>query len=343
MEIESATSKIPKVALAGSVGSSRRTLLALIRHKFPIVGVLGLSPTKSQNVCGYCRLDDLALDIGAPFVEFGNINHPSITKIVQNWAPDVLFIVGLSQIVKRELLKIPKMGCVGFHPTWLPEGRGRAPVAWLILENRPGAATFFMMDEGVDSGPIFVQEPFQVTKQDYASDVIAKLELAIDKALDRWLPQLKSGIWAPVPQNEVIASYYGRRAPCDGLIQWHWPAIEIYNLIRAASYPHPGAYTFVKHKKLVIWRAQIESKLPFRGVPGRILDISSSKGFLVQTGSGLLWLEEVEFPEEPNLEPNKILRIGTKLGYSCEDEIFHLIRQVADLESRLQKLEKLSK
>jgi methionyl-tRNA formyltransferase len=226
---------------------------------------------------------------------------------------------------------------VGFHPTWLPEGRGRAPLAWLILDGRPGAATFFQITEdGVDSGPIFVQEPFYVSKDDYPSDVIEKMEKAIDSALDRWLPRLLAGEWNPIPQDEGLASWSGKRAPSDGLIDWRKSAKEIYALIRATSHPHPGAYTYVKDRKLIVWRARLEPILPFRGVPGRILHYERDYGWLVQTGEGSLWLTQVSFADGGN--PYLELRIGVRLGYCVEDEIFKLKRRIAKLEQALRDL-----
>ena len=86
---------------------------------------------------------------------------------------------------------MPKLGCIGFHPTLLPKGRGRAPLAWLILKEKKGAASFFLMDKKADSGPVFVQEPFEIEDNDDASRVEKKIEIAIEKALDKWLPELK--------------------------------------------------------------------------------------------------------------------------------------------------------
>jgi len=328
----------PRIVLAGSVGSSRRTLQALLRHRMNVVGVLGLSPDVARNVSGYVRLDDLAKSKNIPYAEFRNINEPMVEKTVCLWKPDLFFVVGLSQLVKSTLLKIPRLGCVGFHPTWLPEGRGRAPVAWLILENRPGAATFFLMDEGADSGPILVQEPFYVTHEDYASDVIEKLENAIDRALDRWLPKLVAEGLKAVPQDERLASYFGRRAPEDGLIDWKLPASRIYELVRATSKPHPGAYTYAQNRKLVVWKARPERTLSFKGVPGRILHKDQKLGLLVQTGKDLLWLQEIEFEGE-DTNPFLELRVGTRLGYNLEDEVFKLKRRLSKMEEIIQRIE----
>jgi methionyl-tRNA formyltransferase len=329
----------PAVVLAGSVHSSYLTLQALLRHRMRVAGVLGLAAARSENVSGYTRMDSLAAQAGIPYVDFEALNAPGIVETVRRWAPDVFFIVGLSQMVKKELLAIPRLGCVGFHPTRLPEGRGRAPVAWMALEGRSGASTFFVMNERADAGPILVQEPFSVTESDYSADVERKLEAAMDVALDRWLPRLKKGEWQAAPQDETRATVYGKRDPEDGAIRWDWPARKIQALVRAASHPYPGAFTFVGGRKLIVWRADVERDLPFRGVVGRILHHDSSRGHLVQTGDGLLWLKAVEFEPAEDGETPK-LRIGTLLGSDPEQEVHVLRTRVKALEARVAELEK---
>jgi methionyl-tRNA formyltransferase len=330
----------PRIVLAGSVDSSYLTLRALIRHRMQVAGVLGLSPAKAADVSGYTRMDALAGQAGIPYEEFENLNAAPVAESVRRWAPDVFFIVGLSQMVKQDLLSIPRLGCVGFHPTRLPEARGRAPVAWMALEGRNGAATFFMMNERADAGPILAQEPFEVSDSDYSADVIRKLNAALDAALDRWLPRLKRGEWQARAQDESKATYYGKRAPEDGAIHWDWPAKNIHALVRAASRPYPGAFTFVEGRRLIVWKAEPETALPYRGVTGRIVHADPARGWLVQTGDGLLWLTETEFAPAEGGEADPRIRIGTLLGYDPLKELYFLRRRVKELEARILNLEK---
>jgi methionyl-tRNA formyltransferase len=336
----------PRIALAGAVSSTRRTLEQLLAGGANLVGVLGLSEELAPRTSDYQRLNDLAAVAGVPYHDFANINAPEVTSLVRQWEPDLLFVVGLSQIVGADLLQVPRVGCVGFHPTWLPEGRGRAPVAWLTLESRPGAATFFLMDEGVDSGPILAQvlaqEPFFVGPRDNARDVVARMLEAIDRALGRWLPALRAGHWDPVPQDHRQATMYGRRAPDDGLIQWSKPAKQIDALVRAASAPHPGAYTYCAGNKLIVWRVEPETATPWRGVPGRVLTVEDGKGPLVQTGDGLLWLSEIEEVASGDGRPAILpLKPGIRLGYAPEDDIHRLRRRVRELERAVQRVSQM--
>ena len=307
----------PRIVLAGSVGSSRRTLQALTRHNSDVVGVLGLAVEDSQNVSGYERLDVIARAAGIPYRDFQKINDPAVLSTVRAWKPDLLFVVGLSQMVKPELLAVPSKAAVGFHPTMLPENRGRAPIAWLILETvggktRTGAATFFVMEKEPDSGPILAQVPFNVTPHDYAADVYRKMESAIDAALDQWLPRLIAGEWDPKPQDDSRATYRGARRPEDGLIDWTCSADEIHALVRAASRPHPGAYTFVEGKKLIIWCAEKEAPVKGDATPGVIVSHEPA-GFRVQAGGGSIVLTEIEQPADAGKASSPVLRVGVLL------------------------------
>ncbi|MBM3969826.1 MAG: methionyl-tRNA formyltransferase [Planctomycetes bacterium] len=319
-----------RIVLAGSVGSSRLTLQALLRHRANVVGVLELQPDNPTAVSGFARLHEVAAEASVPCVGFQRLNEPEVVSQVREWQPDLLFVVGLSQLVKAELLAVPKLASIGFHPTGLPRGRGRAPVAWLVLDATPGAATFFVMDEGVDCGPILVQEPFDVLPTDNAEQVTASLEQAILRALDCWLPRLLAGEWDPQPQDDKAATYHGKRAPEDGWIDWSKSAREIDALIRAAGRPHPGAFTFLKDRKLLAWRSELDTTTPFRGVIGRVLRTDSERGALVQTGDGLLWLSEVAAADGESPLPK--LAVGQRLGYVVEEEISQLKARITELE-----------
>lgn len=322
----------PSVVLAGSVTSSRRTLEALIRHKVDVRGVLGLNHLRSSNVSGYTRLDDLATTAGIPYEDFANINDTGTMDRIRRWTPEVLFVAGLSQMVRRELLDLPSLGAVGFHPTCLPKGRGRAPIAWIILDNVPAAATFFVMSDAADQGPILAQQPFEVTPEDYAADVVAKVLSAIDAALDLWLPRLIAGEWKPIVQNEKDATYYGVRRPEDGLIDWRWASHQIQTLVRATSRPHPGAFTYYKGMQLVVWRAVVVDDCATRGVIGRV--IAMDRGCpVVQTGAGALRLDEWEIQPDNRMDTH--LPVGALLGLNLPMEFSKLDSQIRALERRL--------
>ena len=319
----------PKIILVGSVNSSRKTLEKLIEHEMNVVAVLGLNPEVSANVSGFADLRILSEANNIAFRYFSKINESEITEFVASKQPDLMFVIGLSQLVKAPLLEIPKNGAIGFHPTRLPEGRGRGAVAWIILGQVKGAATFFKMDEGMDSGAIWAQEDYEVGEKDNATTVVNQIVNAIGIALDHVLPELKKGHFITVEQDETKATYLGKRNPEDGNINWNDSAIDIDRLIRAASKPLPGAYTYLGNQKVIIWKAAISSITNHLGVRGRIV-IADERGINIQTGKGLLKIESIE-----GIDSDK-LKVGVTLGFQFEKEYFKMLERVAILEQKLQ-------
>jgi methionyl-tRNA formyltransferase len=277
--------------LAGSVNSSLMTLKKIIQHQCNTVGVLCLDSKYAANVSGYQDLMPLADEHSIPSMYFRNINDEEVYRFAEHKRPHYIFVIGLSQLVREPMLSCAKIGNVGFHPTRLPEGRGRGAIAWLVLGRAKGAATFFLLDEGMDSGPVLSQKRFDVGPDDYASDVVDKVQLAISDALDELLPALNRGVAEPRPQDHSKATYLGRRKPKDGEIDWSKTANEVYDLIRATAPPLPGAFTYFGGEKLIVTRARIAKAGKYHGIPGRIME-SSDLGVLVACSEGAIWLEE---------------------------------------------------
>jgi methionyl-tRNA formyltransferase len=325
-----------RIVLVGSVFSSERTLAALVRNGAPMVGVLGLEPESARNVSGYRDLSIAATEAGLEYESFSRINSAETVDRIRRWRPDLVFIVGLSQLVGSAILKIPTIGSVGFHPTMLPWGRGRAPLAWLILESGPAAATFFLMDTGVDAGPILLQVPIRLSTRDSATDLGISVGEAIDRGLDRWLPELLSGSAEATLQDESLATYFGRRSDSDGGIDWSKSAAEVDRLIRASSTPYPGAYTYYGNERIRIWSSEPYSPLRYRGVPGRVIHRRSADGaLLVQAGDHPFWISSYEVVGDPSAPP---IPVGARLGYRIEDEIHQLRGRINGLEAAIQHL-----
>ncbi|MCD4768757.1 MAG: formyl transferase, partial [Bacteroidales bacterium] len=280
-------------------------------------------PINHQSVSGFVNNSQACVANAIDYFPFKQTNVQVHIVRMRKIKPEVLFAVGFSQLLSSDILLIPNLGCIGFHPTILPEGRGRAPVAWLILEEKNGAASFFLIGEGADDGPVFIQSQFEVGSDDNAKSVQSKILHSIDDALDRWLPDLISGKWDPIPQDNELASYYGKRNPLDGWIEWRNNAINIDRLIRATTNPYPGAFTVYKDRKLIIWESKLENNLKIKGVTGRVL-ISRNDKILVQTGNGLIWLMHYELVDESEKIIIPKIKVGEKLGYNSEYELLKL-------------------
>ncbi len=320
-----------KIIVIGGVNSTAIVLKKLRQHGFTDVHVFGFVPKDSSNVSGWTDLSKPALDAGYSFTPF--VRLVDCIDAIKQTEPDWLLAVGLSQIIPNEILSLPKKGSVGFHPTALPIGRGRAPIAWLILEQQNGAATFFQLTDSVDDGAILIQEPFAIAADDDAGEVEKKLLEAEATALDKLLPDLLSGRVQAVEQDHSKATYFGKRSPDDGLIDWCQPANRILRLVQASAPPHPGAYTFHDEVRLTILKAEIAKLHNEKGVTGRILKLANDGEFLVQCGDEHLrvtsWLADKDWRP----------RVGVRLGYYVELEIFNLRQKLKDMEQRLTDMQ----
>ena len=287
----------PKIVLAGSVNSSYQTLKKLHEHNMNVVHVFALHPEKSEQVSGYKDLKILAEALGITATYFRDINNNEILQLIEEQQIDIFFVVGLSQIVKPPLLSAPNHGCIGFHPTMLPEGRGRAAIAWTILKNLSPAVTFFKLDKGADSGPVLVQVPIELDRNEYPLTLIEKIKNTIDVALDEWLPKLKEGKINPKPQDHSKATYLGVRREEDGCIQWEASVHDVHRLIRASSHPYPGAYSFINGEKIKIYSATLRPE--FTGVSGRVIAIEHGNP-VIACAEGAIELGEIQSAQPVN-------------------------------------------
>ncbi len=202
---------------------------------------------------------------------------------------ELLFSFYYRRIIPSEALNSARLGAYNMHGALLPRYRGRACVNWAVLNGeRETGATLHVMTDEPDRGDIIDSEAVPIDFADTALDVSLKVAEAARLVLARSLPALEAGTAARRPQDEAQASYFGRRRPEDGRIDWNRSAAEIYNLVRAVTRPFPGAFAFARGEKYFIWKAE-----PADGEdrPGRIV---SREPLLVGTGGGLLRVVEME-------------------------------------------------
>lgn len=287
-----------KSVLIGSVTSSQVVLEELIAAECPPELVFSLDEAVSADVSGYFPIHETAHAHGIPFQKFQKIGASKHTETIAALNPDYIFVVGLSQIVGEPILKAAKKGVVGLHPTPLPKYRGRAAMVWqMLLGEKESAISLFLIDAGMDSGPILGQEPYIIGENDYAEDLERRCLTALHALCRRILPQLRDGTIQPIPQQEENSTYLLRRSPEDGIIDWNQSIFEIHRLIRAVSHPYPGAFSHYDGKKLVtFWRAEIRKNPGYIGFPGQIAE-KKGTSFSVLCRDGLLHVTDYSCTE----------------------------------------------
>jgi methionyl-tRNA formyltransferase len=181
------------VALIGSVSSSWFALDALIRTGVEITAVCGVDESRAERISDYRSLRPLAERAGIPYLPFVKVGAPEVEAFLRGHRPDLLWVIGLSQLIPDRLVRIARHGGVGFHPTMLPKGRGRAPVAWTILRNERAAANLFFLADEPDAGDIIIQREVPVLPDDYSEDLIQRTNEVLADAIIEIAPLIKSG------------------------------------------------------------------------------------------------------------------------------------------------------
>lgn len=313
------------VALMGGVSSSYYCLKALIQGGVEITGVLGLGESRANVVSDYRSLRPLADKAGLPFLSFVKVTEPGAEAFLRQRPPDLLWVIGLSQLVPDRLIQIARQGGVGFHPTMLPQGRGRAPVAWTILRGERAAVSLFFLTGEPDAGDIIAQREVPVLPDDYSEDLIQRTNEVLSDVTLELAPSIKAGTLPRTPQDHSQATFYPKRTPADGLINWSESTDAIYRLVRAAGRPYAGAFSHCQGRRVTIWRAKpvepVESQGYERAVGcGAVLEIDSERAVLVRTGDGALWLTETVVEGSPGSELRTEATVGTVLTARSRNE-----------------------
>jgi methionyl-tRNA formyltransferase len=230
-------------------------------------GTLDLAVTlpddRATAKSGRVYIDDFCAQYGIDLVKSPNVNDPAVIDAVREREIDWLFIIGWSQIARRDLLNAPKRGVLGMHPTLLPEGRGRAAVPWAILKGLPETGvTLFKLDEGVDTGPIVAQQRLPLHDDITATELYADVEQAHSTLIINAWDDLVGDRLALVEQDPETGSSWPGRRPEDGEIREDMTVEQALRLVRATCQPYPGAFVRWDRTVMRIWSAGIRGTDP---------------------------------------------------------------------------------
>jgi methionyl-tRNA formyltransferase len=307
-----------RIVLIGAVESTKVALETLAEACSLPVAVFSPSLDLAHLNSDFIDLSPICSRYSLPIHRFRKINTPQIVDEIYEYHPDVIFVIGLSQIIGRELLSVAPLGALGFHPSALPKNRGRAVIPWtIILQLKETGSTLFWLDEKVDSGPIASQRTFSVGPEETAKTLIEKHLKALKEMLFELIPKLQNGTCPAESQNEAEATWCAKRTQADGMIDWSWPARKIWDLIRAVSEPYPGAFTFYHGEKVIIWEAKYVGEAPYYGLPGQI-QLLEPRGVLIQCGDGKhILLKTVQKEDSDKQEANELFtKLHSILGFN---------------------------
>ncbi len=284
----------------------------LVRRRENVIAVITHEDNPKEEIW-FKSVASVASQLGIPVYTPESVNTPEWTERIRAMKPDVIFSFYYRNMIKEEILKMPRLGAFNIHGSLLPKYRGRVPINWAVLhgETETGA-TLHHMVKRADAGDIVDQEPVPIGPDDTAFDVFNKVTLAARAVLERQLDDILAGTAPRKPQDESQAAYFGGRKPEDGRIDWTQGSDRIYNLIRAVTHPYPGAFTEARGKRFFIWKAK-----PLDRGAGRPGEVLSTMPLRIAAGTGSLEVVRYQWDGEPEGAADAGdhgLRMGTLLG-----------------------------
>ncbi|MBQ3073559.1 MAG: methionyl-tRNA formyltransferase [Ruminococcus sp.] len=210
----------------------------------------------------------LALERGLPVYQPATLRDTDIQNTLKELAPDVIVVVAYGKLLPKEVLDIPKYGCINVHGSILPKYRGAAPIQWTVINgDEYGGVTTMYMGEGLDTGDIIEVYKTKVEENETSGELFDRLAKEGAKLLLHTLELIENGTAPRIPQNEEEATYASMLSKEMCIIDWTKPASEVHNLVRGLN-PWPIALTTLEGKRVKIIETRISS---LRGKEGEIV------------------------------------------------------------------------
>ena len=297
-----------RIIFMGTPRFARPSLQILIDRSESIIAVV----TQPDRPAGRGQhvlpppVKELALMHHLPVLQPVKVRDAQFIAQIKEFSPDLIVVVAFGQILPRALLDIPAYGCVNVHASLLPFYRGAAPINWVLIngETETGV-TIMLLDEGMDTGDMLLQEKLPIVPDDTVATLHDRLAQSGARLLGNALDELQNTGWKRVPQDHAKATYAPLLKKEDGLIQWRNSAREIHNQIRGMN-PWPGCFTYFNGKLLKIFAAEVREH-ETQGAPGSVAKISEM-GIAVATGSGALILKEIQLEGKKRIPAEEFIK-----------------------------------
>ena len=249
---------------------------------------------------------EYAISQGIEVYQPRKVREAECVEFIRERQPEIIVVAAFGQILPKELLDLPKYGCINVHASLLPKYRGAAPIQWAVINgDKVSGVTIMRMDVGLDTGDIIETAETEISPEETGGSLFGKLEKLGAKLLVETMEKIENGTARYTKQEESQASHVGMIDKSMGDIDWKKSAVEIENLIRGLN-PWPSAYTRLNGKTLKIWKALPEPG----GEPQKAgcVYLVNKKELKIHTGDGVLSLLEVQLEGKKRMDIPSFLR-----------------------------------
>lgn len=296
------------------------TLEALIGagHRITMVVTQPDRPKGRGHAVQYPPVKETALAHGLPVYQPKRIREEASIRFLDGVEADVMVVVAFGQLIPKQILEMKRYGCINVHGSLLPAYRGAAPIQWAVIDGqKESGVTTMQMDEGLDTGDMLLKTVVPLEADETGGSLFEKLAKAGAELCVETLRRLEAGTLTPEAQGETKTAYASMLTRDMGKIDWTKDAASIERLIRGLN-PWPSAHTKLEGKTLKIWKGEVIPKDASKGACGEILEVTKD-ALLVQTGSGILAVRELQLEGRKRMDTGAFLRgfspaPGTVLG-----------------------------
>jgi methionyl-tRNA formyltransferase len=237
------------------------------------------------------------------------LREPNFYRLLRDIEPDAIVVAAYGRILPARILELPRYGCINVHASLLPAYRGAAPIHRAVINGeKETGITIMQMDAGLDTGDIIIQDRVPIGLDDTTGDVHDRLAELGGELLVSALELIAGGLARPVKQDGDNSSYAHMLSGEDEIINWARDALSIKNQVRGLN-PWPVARTRLRDKLLKVWRVDIQdTERKAAGKPGQVLHASANRGIIVQTGSGMVIIRELQLQGKKRMSVGEFLK-----------------------------------
>ena len=310
----------PRLIFMGTPEFALPTLNALIHHGHNVLAVVTQPdrPKGRGKKLAPSPVKELALKHGIEVLQPEKASDAHFCDQVRGKGPDLIIVVAFGQILRKQLLGIPKWGVINIHGSLLPAYRGAAPIQGAVMNNEPKTGlTVMRMDEGLDTGPILFQEEVRLSPDETAGQLHDRLAYIAGDLMVKSLKHMAENPIEERPQDHARATYAPKIEKDMSLIDWRQSASKVSALIRALD-PRPGAFTTFQGQEIKLFASRVMNETLHDVVPGRVVGYAE-ECLVIETGQGVVGIREMQYPGKKRLSADDFLRgfslpDGTELG-----------------------------
>lgn len=309
-----------RIVFMGTPDFSVPTLRTLAESDNEVIAVY-TQPDKPKgrgHAMQFTPVKECALEYNIPVYQPQRVRDVMCINELKEMAPDVIIVVAYGQILPKELLDIPKYGCINVHASLLPRYRGAAPIQWAVLDGEEvTGVTAMQMDVGLDTGDMLEKIIVPIDKDETGGSLHDKLSVLGGDIILSVFEKIKNGTLTREKQDNELATYCGKLDKAMGLLDFSKPAVQIERLIRGLN-PWPCAYTSLDDKNLKIWKAEVLDLKELQDVEhiddseyGTILKVTKDS-IMVKALDGVISIKELQLEGKRRMDAADFIR-----GYSA--------------------------